>query len=260
MTENHILHIEDNFHNRRIVRKILEKQGYILHEAADGIIGFNMIQEFNPPMVLLDISLPGMDGIEIAQKVKAEDDLKHIILIALTASAMQGDRERFLAAGCDDYLSKPFRSIDLIEMINQHFADLPEKSISATKFKEIVHPIEEQSHAAEGVAFTEPSEKDEEIPIEESTPEESSEEIKITSSQTLEVEQRSEEVLEEEAPELDAPPEGGEVHKTASLQAIYSPQPPEELGEEKAIETDALAEDEETLISTPSQAWNKNLR
>lgn len=162
MTEKHILHIEDNFHNRRIVRKILEKQGYVLHEAADGIIGFNMIREFNPPLVLLDISLPGMDGIEIAQKVKADDNLKHIILIAVTASAMQGDRERFLAAGCDDYLSKPFRSIDLIELINQYFVEMPEMKSFAFEPKEALHPIEERPVPADDSLLEEESESEEE--------------------------------------------------------------------------------------------------
>ncbi|TES88858.1 MAG: response regulator, partial [Anaerolineales bacterium] len=133
MTDDQIiLHIEDNFHNRRIVRKILERQGYTMYEAGNGITGFDMIQELKPPLVLLDISLPGMDGIEIAQRVKADNELKHIHLIALTASAMQGDRERFLAAGCDDYLSKPLRAMDLINMVDEFFANLPKEEPAET--------------------------------------------------------------------------------------------------------------------------------
>ena len=136
MTEKTILYVEDNFHNRRIVRKILERQGYTIYEEEDGIKGFNKLQELVPPVVLLDISLPGMDGIEIAKNVKADDELKHIILIALTASAMQGDRERFLAAGCDDYLSKPFRAVGLVEMVNHHFDNLPEQPVKIEPLKE----------------------------------------------------------------------------------------------------------------------------
>ena len=89
MKTRKLLYIEDNFHNRRIVRKIMERQGYEIHEAEDGMVGFQMIEEMKPPLVLLDISLPGMDGIEIAQRVKADPGLKDTLLIALTASAMQ---------------------------------------------------------------------------------------------------------------------------------------------------------------------------
>lgn len=116
-----ILYIEDNDHSRRIVRKILEKHGYEVLEAEDGITGLNSIQKNHPPLVLLDISLPRMDGVEIARRVRADDDLKHIVLIALTASSMDGDRERFLEAGCDEYMSKPFKAKELIEMVDANF-------------------------------------------------------------------------------------------------------------------------------------------
>ena len=127
MTEKHILHIEDNLHNRRIVRKILNNIGFTVSEAENGLEGYQMIQEYLPPIVLLDISLPGMDGMEIARRVKADPQLRHIRLIALTASAMRGDRERFLDAGCDDYLSKPFMTAELIELVQKHYASLDEK-------------------------------------------------------------------------------------------------------------------------------------
>jgi len=168
MTEKHILHIEDNFHNRRIVRKILEKQGYELHEAADGVIGYNMIREMAPPLVLLDISLPGMDGIEIVQKVKGDDKLKHIIVIAVTASAMQGDRERFLAAGCDDYLSKPFRSIDLVDLVNQYYDQMPDSYMTPFKPRDVIHPIEEHSILAgpESVEWLKPTQEEPSVPAE----------------------------------------------------------------------------------------------
>jgi len=118
MSKGEILYIEDNFHNRRIVRKILERQDYVLYDAEDGLEGYQRLQELMPKVVLLDISLPSMDGIEIANKVKADEKTRDVILIALTASAMSGDRERFLEAGCDDYLSKPFRALDLVEMVD----------------------------------------------------------------------------------------------------------------------------------------------
>ena len=92
--DKHILYIEDNLHNRRIVRKVLTNLGFELTEAEDGLEGFNLIKELMPPIVLLDISLPTIDGIEIAQRAKADPELQHIRLIALTASAMHGDRRR----------------------------------------------------------------------------------------------------------------------------------------------------------------------
>jgi two-component system, cell cycle response regulator DivK len=121
MEQKTVLYIEDNFHNRRIVRKILQSRGYSLIEAEDGISGLAMVQELKPPLVLLDIGLPGMDGLEVVGRIKADEALREIPVIALTASAMRGDRERFLAAGCDDYLSKPVQAMELINMVGAYY-------------------------------------------------------------------------------------------------------------------------------------------
>jgi CheY-like chemotaxis protein len=121
MEQKTVLYIEDNFHNRRIVRKILQSQGYSLIEAEDGTSGLAMVQELEPPLVLLDIGLPGMDGLEVVERIKADERLREIPVIALTASAMRGDRERFLAAGCDDYLSKPIQAMELINMVKAYY-------------------------------------------------------------------------------------------------------------------------------------------
>jgi CheY-like chemotaxis protein len=121
MDQKTVLYIEDNFHNRRIVRKILQSRGYSLIEAEDGISGLAMVQELKPPLVLLDIGLPGMDGLEVVGRIKADEALRDIPVIALTASAMRGDKERFLAAGCDDYLSKPIQAMELINMVGAYY-------------------------------------------------------------------------------------------------------------------------------------------
>lgn len=121
MEQKIVLYIEDNFHNRRIVRKILQSRGYTLIEAEDGISGLAMVRELKPSLILLDIGLPGMDGLELLAHVKADEDLRDIPVIALTASAMSGDRERFLAAGCDDYISKPIQALELIEKVGEHY-------------------------------------------------------------------------------------------------------------------------------------------
>jgi CheY-like chemotaxis protein len=121
MDQKTVLYIEDNLPNRRIVRKILQSRGYSLIEAEDGISGLAMVQELKPPLVLLDIGLPGMDGLEVVGRIKADETLCGIPVIALTASAMRGDRERFLAAGCDDYLSKPIQAMELINMVEAYY-------------------------------------------------------------------------------------------------------------------------------------------
>jgi CheY-like chemotaxis protein len=235
MSEKHILHIEDNFHNRRIVRKILEKQGYVLHEAADGVIGYNMLREMNPPLVLLDISLPGMDGIEIAQRVKADDDLKHIILIAVTASAMQGDRERFLAAGCDDYLSKPFRSMDLIDLVNQYYDQIPEPLWSLSEPKDAIHPIEEHAIPAEPA------------PVEEE-PDESVEEDAILAEQAP---------VEEEPDESVESLEDSGLLKTASLQGLFTDEELDEIVADETLSKEEPEGVEETMEPMPSMSFGE---
>lgn len=116
-----ILYIEDNFHNRRLVRKILQSRGYHVIEAEDGHTGWQMVQDLQPPLVLMDISIPGIDGLEVTKRIKDAPSLQHIPVIAITAAAMVGDKERFLDAGCDDYLSKPIQPLDLLQKIAEHY-------------------------------------------------------------------------------------------------------------------------------------------
>jgi len=121
MDQKIVLYIEDNYHNRRIARKILQSRGYTVVEAEDGVTGLAMMRELKPPLVLLDIGLPEMDGLEVVARIRADPKLRGISVIALTASAMRGDRERFLAAGCDDYLSKPVQAMELIDKVATHY-------------------------------------------------------------------------------------------------------------------------------------------
>jgi len=130
MEQKTILYIEDNYHNRRIVRKILQTRGYTLIEAQDGIVGLAMVRKLKPPLVLLDIGLPGMDGLEVIGHIREDVELCDIPVIALTASAMRGDRERFLNAGCDDYLSKPVQAMKLIDTVAAHYPASNDKQTS----------------------------------------------------------------------------------------------------------------------------------
>jgi len=113
-----ILCIEDNPNNMRVVRKYLNMAGYIPLEATDGTSGLAMAASEVPDLILMDINLPDMSGVEVTAKIKAIPKLAHIPIIALTANAMYGDRERFLAEGCDGYVAKPVMYLELVNMIS----------------------------------------------------------------------------------------------------------------------------------------------
>lgn len=122
MAGKRILYVEDNFQNKRLVRKILAARGFEVLEADDGLTGVELAAKELPDLILMDISLPGIDGVEATQRIKATNGTAKIPVIALTANAMRGDRERFIAAGCDDYLPKPISTRELLDMINNHLS------------------------------------------------------------------------------------------------------------------------------------------
>ena len=115
-----VLIVDDNPQNRRLVKKMLEVHGFKIFEAANGKEGIAHAIEHRPRFLLLDINLPDIDGIEVAHTLRADDTCKDITIIALTANAMIGDRERFIASGCDDYLAKPVSRQELVGMLNKH--------------------------------------------------------------------------------------------------------------------------------------------
>jgi len=108
-----ILVVEDNPDNRILITDVLSSLSYEVLVAVDGEEGVEKAEAEVPDLILMDLSLPRMDGWTATGHIKANDALKHIPVIALTAHAMVGDRERALEAGCDDYISKP---IDLREL------------------------------------------------------------------------------------------------------------------------------------------------
>lgn len=112
-----ILYVEDNPQNMRLVRKMLSAAGYDMLEAMDGSSGLEMAQAKRPDLILMDINLPDIDGVQVTAMIKANPTLRHIPVVALTANAMFGDRERFLDAGCDGYLAKPVSRKELLETI-----------------------------------------------------------------------------------------------------------------------------------------------
>ena len=108
-----ILVVEDNEDNRKLVADVLSSLSYDSILATNGVEGVQMAEREKPALILMDLSLPHKDGWTAAREIKSNPKLKHIPIIALTAHAMFGDRERALEAGCDDYIPKP---IDLAEM------------------------------------------------------------------------------------------------------------------------------------------------
>ena len=102
-----ILLIEDNEQNRYLITYILEKHGYEVFQARDGHEGIELAKRVQPALIILDIQLPLMDGFAVAQRLKKNDNARRIPIIAVTAKAMKGDRERVMEAGCNDCLYKP---------------------------------------------------------------------------------------------------------------------------------------------------------
>lgn len=114
-----ILVVEDNPVNLELFLDILDETGYEYLSATEGQTALAIAKEVSPDVILLDIQLPGMDGIEILRELRAMDETKYAKVIALTAYAMKGDRENFLAKGFDDYVSKPIKVKELLSVI-QH--------------------------------------------------------------------------------------------------------------------------------------------
>ncbi|PYL76224.1 MAG: response regulator [Verrucomicrobia bacterium] len=102
-----ILVVDDNPRNLKLAFDVLEDAGYAVVEAVNAEEAQSMIDRNLPDLILMDIALPGMDGLTLTRKIKANERTKHIRIIALTAFAMKGDDQKALAAGCDGYITKP---------------------------------------------------------------------------------------------------------------------------------------------------------
>ena len=114
-----ILYVEDNEDNIFMLKNRLTRAGHTVVVATDGAQGVAMAASERPDVILMDLSLPVLDGWQATREIKAAADTKHIPVIALTANAMAGDREKALAAGCDDYDTKPVELPRLLGKIKQ---------------------------------------------------------------------------------------------------------------------------------------------
>ena len=117
MANQRILVVEDNRDNMILIVDILESLDFDVIQAQDGEQGVSLANSERPDLILMDLSLPKMDGWTATRTIKENEDLKQIPIIALTAHAMVGDRERALEAGCDDYMTKPINLPVLAKML-----------------------------------------------------------------------------------------------------------------------------------------------
>lgn len=114
-----ILYVEDNPQNMRLVRKMLNSAGFDMIEAQDGFTGIEMALQHNPTIILMDMNLPDIDGLEVTARLRQYPQFVNTPIIALTANAMHGDRERITSGGCDGYLAKPITRNELVNMVNR---------------------------------------------------------------------------------------------------------------------------------------------
>ena len=120
MTGRQVVVVEDNELNMKLFREVLESSGYRTLEAETGERAVALTTEHRPDLVLMDIHLPDIDGVEALRMLRADERTASVPVLALTAQAMEGDRERFLAAGFDGYLSKPVNIADLLDAVRRY--------------------------------------------------------------------------------------------------------------------------------------------
>jgi CheY-like chemotaxis protein len=122
MTGNKILIIEDNLLNLELATDLLEANGFVVSSAQTAEEGLRLARDLLPDLVLMDFSLPGMDGLSATRNLKADTATRHLAVVGLTANAMKGDEEMALNAGCDGYLTKPIDTRNFIAAVNQFIA------------------------------------------------------------------------------------------------------------------------------------------
>ena len=114
-----ILVVEDNPSNMKLAVFLLERAGHEVLQAIDAEVGIRLAGEHLPELILMDVQLPGMDGLAATVLLKSEEATRHIKIVALTALAMSGDREKIEAAGCDGYIAKPIRYQEFLRVVEE---------------------------------------------------------------------------------------------------------------------------------------------
>jgi len=117
-----ILYVEDNRENRLLVRRVLEAEGFTVHEAESAAQALQSIRQSVPSLILMDINMPEIDGYTLTNKLRQNPKIRGVPIIAMTANVMKGDRERTLEAGCDGYIQKPI-DVDILGEQLKRFID-----------------------------------------------------------------------------------------------------------------------------------------
>jgi len=114
-----ILIVEDNDLNLKLFRDLLEANGYATYETKEGIEAISLTRNVQPDLIIMDIQLPEISGLDITRKIKSDPSISHVPIIAVTAFAMKDDEEKIMAAGCEAYLSKPIAIDDFLKTIRR---------------------------------------------------------------------------------------------------------------------------------------------
>ena len=122
MADGPVLIVEDNDKNMKLLRDVLQASGFATLEATTAEDGIELALAHEPSLVLMDVQLPGIDGVQALARLRGDERTAGVPVLALTAQAMHGDRERFLGAGFDGYLSKPVDVTELISVVRTHCA------------------------------------------------------------------------------------------------------------------------------------------
>jgi CheY-like chemotaxis protein len=120
MAGESILIVDDNSANLKLARVLLQTEGYVVRTAADAKEALEALKSFRPHLILMDIQLPGMDGLELTRRLKANSATRQIIILALTAYAMKGDEQKTVDAGCDGYIAKPIDTRGLLRLLAEY--------------------------------------------------------------------------------------------------------------------------------------------
>ncbi len=125
MSGDPILIVDDNPLNLKLTRILLAGEGYEVRTAVNAMEMEAALRSFRPRLILMDIQLPGTDGLELARRLKQDPATREVLVVALTAYAMKGDEERALRAGCDGYVAKPINTRSLPELIRRYLGEGP---------------------------------------------------------------------------------------------------------------------------------------
>lgn len=128
MQRESILIIDDNPQNLKLARVLLSGEGFNVRTAVDAEDASRVLQSFKPSVILMDIQLPGMDGLELTRRLKADPAYREIVIVALTAYAMKGDEEKAYESGCDGYITKPIDTATLSAQILACLARRPTRT------------------------------------------------------------------------------------------------------------------------------------